>query len=285
LFLYGLQSEEEANKKLVELYDAITESLPVSAVCFRSKHAVTIVSEYPYRHIQIILRLYKSPAEILMGFDVDACSVGYDGKQVWMTPRAHRAVAHQYNTVDMSRRSPTYEMRLAKYANRGFAVLVPGLDRSKVDPQIFEKRFDQVQGLAKLLLLERLGTAEARTQYKDTQRLAKFRPAPRDANNHVNWRSARRYSDKWNTERQEELGGADASDYSTVFLPWGKGWDANRVRKIMYSKDMMLNSEFYDKTKTYHTHPCFFGTASEILKDCCGRCPPRPETEDNDQYP
>lgn len=47
-----------------------------------STHAVTIVSQYPWRHIQIILRQYKSPAEILMGFDVDCCSVGYDGKNV-----------------------------------------------------------------------------------------------------------------------------------------------------------------------------------------------------------
>ena len=31
--------------------------------------------------------------------DVDACSVGFDGKKVWMTPRAHRALTHQYNTI------------------------------------------------------------------------------------------------------------------------------------------------------------------------------------------
>jgi hypothetical protein len=48
----------------------------------RSKNAITLVSQYPYRHIQIILRLYKSPAEILMGFDVDCCSVGFDGANV-----------------------------------------------------------------------------------------------------------------------------------------------------------------------------------------------------------
>ncbi len=57
LFVYGL-TEEEANKKLVEIYEAITDALPVKAICFRSKHAVTIVSQFPYRHIQIILRLY-----------------------------------------------------------------------------------------------------------------------------------------------------------------------------------------------------------------------------------
>jgi hypothetical protein len=80
LFLYGLETEEQANQKLLEIYEAITDAVPNTVICFRSKYAVTLVSQYPYRHIQIILRLYKSPAEILMGFDVDCCAVGYDGK-------------------------------------------------------------------------------------------------------------------------------------------------------------------------------------------------------------
>jgi hypothetical protein len=39
----------------------------------------------------------------------------------------------------MERRSPTYEMRLAKYASRGFAVAVPSLERHRVDPQVIQK--------------------------------------------------------------------------------------------------------------------------------------------------
>ena len=96
-----------------------------------------------------------------MCFDVDSCSVGYDGENVLMTPRAHRALTHQYNVVDMERRSPSYEMRLSKYAERGFAVVVPSLDRQKIDPQLFERRFDQLQGLARLLLLEKLKSPES----------------------------------------------------------------------------------------------------------------------------
>ncbi len=55
LFIYGLDSEEAANKKLEEIYFSICEALPCPALCFRSKHAVSIVSQFPYRHIQIIL--------------------------------------------------------------------------------------------------------------------------------------------------------------------------------------------------------------------------------------
>jgi hypothetical protein len=49
---------------------------------------------------------------------------------------------------------------------------------------------------------------------------------------------------------------------------------------------MILNSQWYDPSKKQHTHPCckifqelfelifvVFGTASEVVKDCCGHCP------------
>ena len=126
-------------KKLNEIYEAVCNEIPYTALAFRSAYAISIVSQFPYRHIQIVLRLYSSPAEILMGFDVDSCSCGFDGKQVYMTPRCHQALIRQMNTVDMTRRSPTYELRLAKYADRGFEVEVPLLQREKIDPMILRK--------------------------------------------------------------------------------------------------------------------------------------------------
>jgi len=50
------------------------------------------------------------------------------------------------------------------------------LNRGRVNPQIFERKFEQVNGLAKLLLLEKLSTPEARTRFKEQQRLEKLRP-------------------------------------------------------------------------------------------------------------
>ena len=58
----------------------------------KSRHAVTFVQNYPRRHIQVILRIYKSPSEVLIGFDIDSCAVAYDGKRVWALPRAVRAL-------------------------------------------------------------------------------------------------------------------------------------------------------------------------------------------------
>lgn len=49
-----------------------------------------------------------------------------------MAPRALVALMCQTNTVDLSRWGPSYEIRLVKYAERGFEVCVPFLDREKV---------------------------------------------------------------------------------------------------------------------------------------------------------
>jgi hypothetical protein len=261
-------------RKLQEIYDAVQNAIPEDVICFRSQHAVTLISKFPYRHIQIVLRLYKSPAEILMGFDVDSCAVGFDGSKAWVMPRTHRALTLQYNTVDMLRRSPTYEMRLAKYSKRGFEILVPVLSPSHIDPQIFERRFEQLQGLARLLVIERLEAPEYRTRYKEQQRLRRLRPEA--AQRQSFWTQLDpNLDDDYNRERIEE-GGASSSDYSTVFLPWGPKWSAERIRKLMYTKDMILNSKWYDPNKKHHTHPCFFGTASEVIQDCCKHCPPIP---------
>ena len=58
------------------------------------------------------------------------------GIKVWANPRAIAAMIRQCNTVDMSRRSPSYEVRLAKYSCRGFEVYVPNLKREDIDPTV-----------------------------------------------------------------------------------------------------------------------------------------------------
>ena len=101
-----------------------------------SFHSLVVSAQYPYRSVQIVLRLYSSPAEILAGFDVDAPCCAYDGDRVWANPRAIVSMMRQSNTVDMTRRSPSYEVRLAKYSSRGFEIYIPGLKRDEVDPTV-----------------------------------------------------------------------------------------------------------------------------------------------------
>lgn len=133
LFLYGL-TEEQAIEKIKQIERCIRDSILTEVSTIRTKNAITIVSQYPTRHVQIVLRRYKSVAEILTGFDVDCSCAAYDGKQVYLAPRAVGAYMTQINQVDLSRRSPSYENRLSKYSHRGFEVFWPDLDRSRIDP-------------------------------------------------------------------------------------------------------------------------------------------------------
>jgi hypothetical protein len=57
--------------------------------------------------------VYKSVSEILTGFDIDASGAAYDGTQVFVTPRALGSFITQINHIDLTRRSPSYENRLA----------------------------------------------------------------------------------------------------------------------------------------------------------------------------
>lgn len=75
-------------------------------------------------------------ADVIFGFDVDACQLAYDGKRVLATPSAKRALTSGVNIADPERSTASYETRLYKYALRGFAVGVPGLDMSRVDPAL-----------------------------------------------------------------------------------------------------------------------------------------------------
>ena len=74
---------------------------------------------------------------------------------MWASHRARRAINGRINVVDESRQSLTYESRLLKYALRGFALSVPGLDLSKLAPNLHEWEVSEASGLAKLLLMER----------------------------------------------------------------------------------------------------------------------------------
>lgn len=133
LFLYGL-SEEQGIEKMKQIENKIKNTILYETTTVRTKNTITIVSQYPTRHVQIVLRIYKSISEILTGFDVDCSCAAYDGKQVYLAPRALAACITQINHIDMTRRSPSYENRLSKYSHRGFEIFWPLLDRSKIDP-------------------------------------------------------------------------------------------------------------------------------------------------------
>ena len=121
IFLHGITDQQEANAKIKALMDHFLSKLPKDAetAFVRTPNTVTLVSGDPRRHIQIITRLYRSPQELLNGFDIDCCCVGYNGKSVLATTRAANAIRYRVNKVNLQIRGPCYEERLIKYASRG----------------------------------------------------------------------------------------------------------------------------------------------------------------------
>ncbi|KYQ89839.1 hypothetical protein DLAC_09816 [Tieghemostelium lacteum] len=225
IFLYGL-TETQATDKLKEILTFIQNKSPNTTIA-RTKYAVTFLNEYPYRNVQVVLRIYKSPAEVLMGFDIDCCSIGFDGQRVSAIPRARDAIVNGINIVDMSRRSTTYETRLFKYAKRGFAVKVPGFDSTDIPSSIYSADFKSTVGLQRLLLLEYHYTA---ANYPPN-----FDP--------------------------KSIGATGDSDYSEVDIPWGQLWRSRKVSDYLTYKD---KSQFFanaKKSDAKHKHVVVVGEA------------------------
>ncbi|KAK7053725.1 ankyrin repeat protein, partial [Favolaschia claudopus] len=272
LFLWGL-TPEQAEAKIIKIYEAVRDSVPWDVTCVRTKHTVSIHSQYPYRSVQIVLRLYKSPAEILAGFDIDAPCCAYDGNRVYANPRAITAMLRQCNTVDMTRRSPSYEVRLAKYSGRAFEVQVPTLSRVDVDPTIYERSIVRVTGLARLLVLEKLTSTDDRFAFLESRRNLRGRPNPL---NQYNRRQKRKFKGDLKGEANS-LTSLEMNDYdvASLHIPYGPGWDARRIDKLVYQTDLGMNSTFNPKNKgrRLHRHPAFFGNIEEVMDDCCENCP------------
>ncbi len=115
----------------------------------RSTNCVSVFMSHNYNiiEVQFILRLYRSYSEVLHGFDVDCCCVGYDGNDIYMTERALYAISNRTNTVNFDLLSPSYEYRLVKYAHRGFVVRVTNLDKFNIFDENVEIVYKATYGL------------------------------------------------------------------------------------------------------------------------------------------
>lgn len=237
IFLYGL-SDRQATKKLYDIYDNIKKIMKTEVYCVRGPRAITFVSKYPYRHIQVILKNFSSVAEILNSFDVDCCCVAYDGNNVWTNERAMRAINQKINVVDLTKSSASYEYRLAKYGRRGFKVVVPSFDEANVNEQIYLKPPYQLRGLAKLVVLEKLDDNVKFQVYSD---VLDFHQA------------AMRRNINLSVEYEE-------SNYSKIFLPWGKDVTFATIQDTMNKKHDILNKD--SKCVKYL---CFMGTLNDVV--------------------
>ena len=150
---------------------------------------------------------------------------------------------------------------------RGFEVYVPNLSRADIDPTIFERSIVRIEDLARLLVFEKLKDADTRAKFLQSRRVLRGRP-----NAQYSY-FRRKKTLKGDLKTQEAIGGLEMNDYdvASLHIPYGPGWDARRIDKLVYQTDLGMNSTFNPKNKgrRLHRHPAFFGTAEECMADCC----------------
>lgn len=169
IFIYGL-TEQEANKKVDEIYRTIIRYSQINRLradikCKKEEiedklrtelQTIDLDKAYPAKelhlsvvrtantltignHYQIIFRLYKSPAEILLGFDLGSSAIGFNGETLIFTELGRFAYEYGYNVIDTKRRSTSYESRIKKYFERDFGIIFPELDMTKVSSYLWSK--------------------------------------------------------------------------------------------------------------------------------------------------
>jgi hypothetical protein len=81
--------------------------------------------ESPIKTHQMIHRAYRTPEEIVVGFDQPCCKAFYDGSGVYVTLDCALCIQYGINPVDWRAESPTHIKRVLKYYNRCFHWVIP----------------------------------------------------------------------------------------------------------------------------------------------------------------
>jgi hypothetical protein len=196
LFVVGAATPAAAVAKARQLAGAVLRALredgAAGATLRRRPSNLTIVAP-GYRDVQIITSFaggilrFSSTSDLLASFDLDSACVAFDGRAVWASWRAARALCFGANVADLAfhrRGSDSYETRLLKYAARGYAVAVPGLGPGAASPGARAGGLGgarRARFLPRLLGMERVlragGTHEAALRAFPAQQSPEFRSA------------------------------------------------------------------------------------------------------------
>lgn len=123
LFIVGTDNPGEIVKAIVDHFH--NSSITRINYCMRTEHSITL-SLSNNNKIQIVLRSYKTPAEVVVGFDLDASGCCLHEGELYCTPRAYYSIKTACLYVDLNRMSTTYNRRLIKYAkDKDFSVDIP----------------------------------------------------------------------------------------------------------------------------------------------------------------
>ncbi|KAJ3254576.1 Protein mono-ADP-ribosyltransferase parp4 [Boothiomyces macroporosus] len=266
IFVHGIEDTVVATERIKKFCEDIQTKTGNNLLFVRNRNSLTIVREFPLRQIQVIFRLYHSPSEVLLGFDIDCCCVGYDGKEVYGIPRFFGAITYQRNLVDVTRRSPSYEYRLYKYSKRGFGVLIRG---KKIElPTINEEDEGSLSGLPRLASLSKGWSKKLYPRYEEDEdeqseaeisdnsdlqkkrKISNMKKSPITFDdfvklaqgdlNVINYKIGRgsllpdmRTTEIIDIDRYTEVNSFKYSNYMTIKIPYSANWTLSRIKNFV----------------------------------------------------
>jgi len=160
----------------------------------------------------------------------------------------------QVNTVDLSRRSPSYENRLSKYSHRGFEVYWPLLERSRVDPTIFERSFARTVGLFRLLVLEKLPKPNDCDEYLEQRRAERGRP-PINIYHRIRYQLPGNVKDQQLNDVADWVEDEKVSNYHTFQVPYGPKYHAKKVSRHRWCFQSYIFASSSSLSKERHPLP------------------------------
>jgi hypothetical protein len=119
-------SPAQADVMLKRIHELVRSQHPETHpqdVTLENECATTFVRSR--RMYQFVHRIYPSPLHVIGGFDLGPGMVYYDGVALWTTPFGAFSIANGVIIGDTSRRSSTYEARIAKYVrSKGMSLVL-----------------------------------------------------------------------------------------------------------------------------------------------------------------
>jgi hypothetical protein len=127
-FIWGMSvtDAEERVQKVIKWWLHDGGSTESCRDAYRNRYVTTLTDQHGDNIInyQIIHRVYRNKSSIIGGFDLSPAMALYDGTDILFTPLSLLSFAFGFFFVDVSRRSKTFDKRIAKYVKKGFRAVL-----------------------------------------------------------------------------------------------------------------------------------------------------------------
>jgi hypothetical protein len=102
--------------------------------------------------------------------------------------------------------------------------------------QIYERSINRIEGLARLLVLEKLKDTEKRTFFLNARRKLRGRPD----NPHQYRSRLRKHRNDLKADPTFGILEMNNYDVGVLHVPYGPGWDAKRIEQLIYKTVSLL---------------------------------------------